>query len=115
MTKSRDDLVLRALRNLGVLPQGQTADADMYQSVDDLVVPTLSELSALDVTFVPDAEQIPEEQFNSLGHVLASEARAEFGLADDTAIVALAEKAKNDLVYMNALQATYAPLKVQPF
>jgi hypothetical protein len=87
----------------------------MYQSVDDLVDATLSELSALDVTDVADSNAIPEEWFNSLGHILASACRAEFGAADDAALVALAEKAKNDLVYMNSLQTTYAPLKVQAF
>ena len=97
MPKTRRDLVLRALKNLGVLPQGSTASTEEYDSVDDMVVPTLEDLSARNITFIPDLEAIDDEKFIALGNILASRCRVEFGGYNDVQLEAMATDAELDL------------------
>ena len=52
--KSRDDLITRALRNLGALPMGQAPSAEEHASMDALIDPLLTSLSARDVVYVED-------------------------------------------------------------
>ena len=77
MSKTRRELVFRALRNLGVLPQGQVPSDEEFDSVNDLVGPVLEDLSARNICFVPDFEAIDDEKF--FGHILADRMRSEFG------------------------------------
>lgn len=79
MPKTRRDLVLRALKNLGVLPQGSTPSDEDYDSMDDLVTPLLEELSALNIVYVSDQEAIDDSVFLSLANLLADRARPEAG------------------------------------
>ena len=44
MSQDRTALIHRALRNLGVLPQGQSPSAEEYQSIDDLIDPMIANL-----------------------------------------------------------------------
>lgn len=98
--KTRTNLIHRALRNLGVLPAGQTPSDEEYDSVDTIIDSIVDELTQRDVYFLQDADAIPDEAFLPLGHILASACRAEFGLANDPALVALGQRAELDLDYM---------------
>lgn len=80
-TRSRQQLVDRALRVLGVVPAGQTPDADDRLVVDEFVEPLLARLDAEGITTIPDAEQIPAAQFLDVAILLAAAAAADFGLA----------------------------------
>ena len=97
--KTRTELIHRALRNLGVLPQGQSPSAEEYQSMDDLIDAMIAGLEArdiIDIKFFP----IEDEFLIPLGHYLAAAAAPEFGQAQDQAIWALKERAELDLKEM---------------
>jgi hypothetical protein len=103
--KDRQDLIYRALRNLGVLPQGQSPSAEEYESVSDLIDPLVEELAARHIADIGSADYIADEFFLPLGHVLAAAAAAEFGQAGVTEIWALRERAEADLKIMRNYNA----------
>jgi hypothetical protein len=112
MSKNRDDLVQRALRNLGVLPAGQSYNQEEYDQVDDLVIPVVESLSARDIYYVADATDIPDEAFIAIGHCLAWACASEFGLQADVALATMAVKAEAELRIMASERPTYKPLEV---
>jgi hypothetical protein len=100
MAKTRTDLIHRALRNLGVLPQGQSPSAQEYDSVSDLVDPMVEELFNRNIAKINSVDDLEEEFFIPLGHILAWYAAPEFGSASDPALAALSEQAEVHLKYM---------------
>lgn len=118
MSQNRAALVYRALRNLGALPQGQTPSAEEYDSVDDLVMPVIAQLKALEICTIRDPSSIDDSVFLDLAHVLADAARAEFGAlgtADAQELAAFAEKAKLNLKIIASRSPTYATLRADYF
>jgi hypothetical protein len=99
MAQDRTALIHRALRNLGVLPQGQSPSAEEYQSIDDLIDPMAENLRVRNIAEI-DPDNIEDENFIPLGHVLAAVAAPEFGQQQDQAIWALKERAEIDLKFM---------------
>jgi hypothetical protein len=97
----RQDLIYRALRNLGALPQGQAPAAEDYQSMSDLVDRVIAELEAKDIIYIASADAIDDEHFLSLGHILAWKAAPEFGAGSDQALAALAVASELDLKTMD--------------
>jgi hypothetical protein len=105
--KSRTDLIQRTLRNLGVLPMGQSPSAEESQSISDLIDSTLEELKVRQVTLVDiSADYIEEEFFLPLGRIMAAAAAPEFGQDQNQAIWALKERAELDLKKMTAARYT---------
>jgi hypothetical protein len=101
MAQDRTALVHRALRNLGVLPQGQSPSAEEYQSIDDLIDPMLANLVERRIMARGiDPDYIEDEFFLPLGHCLAAVAAPEFGQDNNQAIWALKERAEIDLKYI---------------
>ena len=49
MSQDRTALIHRVLRNLGALPQGQSPSAEEYQSIDDLIDPTIANLDVRNI------------------------------------------------------------------
>jgi hypothetical protein len=115
MAKTRQDLVYRALYNLGVLPHGQNPGAEEYSSVDALVDPMVEDLIARDVVHIQDVDAIEEKYFLHLGSVLAGHSAAVFGMQSDPAIAARAQKGEADLQTIFAVRPTYETLEVQAF
>jgi hypothetical protein len=115
MAKTRDDLVQRALKNLGVLPQGQVPNVQEYNAVNDLVDSTVEDLIGRDVVYIDDVEAIDEKYFMPLALILASNCRAEFGLTDDPALPALAQKSERDLQQISRVVPTFKTLKVEAY
>lgn len=103
------------MKNLGVLPEGQTPNVQEYNSVDALVDPTVEDLIGRDVVYIDDVEAIDEKYFMPLGLILASNCRAEFGLASDPALPALAQKAERDLQQISRVVPTFKTLKVEAY
>jgi hypothetical protein len=97
MAKTRTDLVYRALRNLGVLPQGQDPSAEEYNSVEALIDPMIEDLQARDIVFIEDADAIEDKYFVHLGHMLAGHALSEFGMQNDAGLTARGIKAEEEL------------------
>lgn len=115
MSKTREQLVYRALKDLGVLPQGQNPSDEEYDSVDDNVIPVLESLTARDIFYVQDEDAIDDSAFLALGRILAWACAAEFGLAADTALASLAQQAEQHLKNIQSQRPTYKVLEVQAF
>jgi hypothetical protein len=99
--KDRQDLIYRALRNLGALPQGQSPSAEDYQSISDIVDCVIAELEALDNVYIASADAIEDEHFLPLGHIVAWKAAPEFGAGSDQGLAALATQATLTLKEMD--------------
>lgn len=90
-TFSREQLVTRALRVLGVVPQGQTPDAEDMTVVDDLVIPLIARLNAEQITYhmdgegnvtqLDDPDAIPAKAFMDVAILLAAAAMQDFGVS----------------------------------
>jgi hypothetical protein len=113
----RTDLIYRALRNLGALPQGQVPDADTYAAVGDLVTGMLAELEARDVVYIQDIDTygVEDKFLQPLGHILAWRAAPEFGAANDQALAALATQAELHLRNMESQRPLYTIAEGQYF
>jgi hypothetical protein len=115
MAKTRQDLVYRALYNLGVLPHGQNPGDQEYNSVDALVDPMTEDLIARDIVHIQDVDAIEEKHFIHLAAVLAGHSASVFGMQNDQALVARAQKGEKDLQTIFATRPTYETLEVQAY
>lgn len=117
MASTKTDLIYRALRNLGALPQGQAADADTFTALSALVDGMLDELEARDVLYIPDIDTygLEDKYVQPLGHILAWRAAPEFGAANDQALAALATQAEMHLRNMESARPTYKIAESQYF
>ncbi len=111
MPKSRTDLILRALYNLGVTPSGQTPGTEEYNAVDALVDSVTEDLIGRDIYFLQDVDAIPLAAFMHLGHILAWAAAAEFGSLGDAALASKAQKAESDLRDMDRSSVRYLHMR----
>ena len=112
MPKTQNELVLRALSNLGALPVGQTASTQEYASVDALVTPTIENLTSRDIYYVSDTAAIDDAAFIPLGHCLAWNCAPEFGLHSDTALAALNQQAEQQLKTIQSEVPSYKTLEI---
>lgn len=117
LTKTRADLVVRALRVLGQIGEGQNPGAEDVATVDQLVDPTLLELAEREIVTIADSDEIPSESFLALGYVLALKAAPEFGVLGQELldITAFAQKAEADLLDMTRSRPTYQPQEISYF
>lgn len=108
MAATRQDLIERALRNLGALPQGQSPDAETQASMTALIDGMLDELEARDVLYLKDIDlfDMDDKYLQPLGHILAWRAAPEFGAASDQALAALATQAELHLRNMESTRYT---------
>jgi hypothetical protein len=113
MSKTRADLVNRALANIGALPAGQTANTEEYDQVDALVLSVVDSLAARDIYYVADATSIPEEAFIQLGHCLAWACASEFGAQGDVALYTMKQQAELELKVMQSEVPTYKVLELK--
>jgi hypothetical protein len=93
----RSDLIFRALRNLGVLPQGQSPSAEERQSISDIIDWTFADLEKREIIKNISADFPDEEFVIPLGHCVAAAAAPEFGQDNNQALWALKERAELDL------------------
>lgn len=83
MTKTRQDLVTRALHKLGVISSGQAAAAEDYTLVDGSVDPVLSDLATRNVYQWGDPDQLDEDAFEHLAGLVALANAKDFGKDPD--------------------------------
>lgn len=89
--QSREQLVKQALKEIRVVAAGQTPSAEDAQTVDDVVVPVLSDLSKRNVYPFGDPDQIEDDAFVHLAVILGNSVAGQFGQASDEAVRLLAE------------------------
>lgn len=79
MSKTRTDLVKRALEVIGVLAAGQNPEAEDVTVIDDNVEAILEELAADEIVYVPDIEDIDDAVFMALAVCVAGRMQDDFG------------------------------------
>lgn len=79
MSKTRAELVAKALSILQEEGSGQPQAAEDTAKVDECVVPLTSELAASNVLTIGDLEAIDDAVFLPLARMLANEAGDDFG------------------------------------
>lgn len=92
MTKTRQQLVTRALQKLSVLAAGQTASAEDAQLVLDEIPPVMDDLAQRDIFSWGDPDQIEDAAFVHLADILANSVAADFGKPQDETLRLTAEK-----------------------
>lgn len=78
--KSREQLVNRALLELGVVGAGQTAAAEDYQVIDQAVEPVMSDLATRDIWQWGNPDEYDEDAFEHLAVLLANAKARPFGV-----------------------------------
>ena len=89
---SREQLVNRALIELGVVGAGQTAAAEDYAVINDAVEPVMSDLATRDIWVWGDPDEYEEDAFDHLGVLLANARARAFGSAPSEEVRLLAER-----------------------
>lgn len=110
--KSRQQLVLRALQELGVVGAGQAASAEDNKVADDEIEPLLANLAQRGVWQWGDPDQIDDDAFIHLAKLLANSVAVAFGKATDENMRLLEEQALREL---RPLIRSGAPLAVDYF
>lgn len=82
--RSASDLILEALKNLGVLAAGQPVDPEDYAWVNEKLDPIRRKLAASEIINVPDINNIPGAWFSDLADIVAGECASKFGLVGQT-------------------------------
>lgn len=109
LSKTRADLVARALELNGLVAPYEAENADATDSKVDTLFATLS---ARNIYTVGDDEEIDLQAFEPLAAVLADLVAPRFGRARDPVTVGLAERT---LIQIGVSQPTYEPLVVNYF
>jgi hypothetical protein len=86
MPKTRDQLIARTARHLGVLASGQTLSVEDQESIEDAIDPCFAQLAAEEVVYVGDHGAVPDEWFNLIAAILAFDLRMDFGKTGEEAM-----------------------------
>ncbi len=85
MTKTRDELIERALNKLGAIGAGQSPAAEDATLVGDAVDPIMSDLASRGIYSWGDPNALDDDAFEHLAEVLAVAVARDFGKeADET-------------------------------
>lgn len=98
-TKTRTELVFKALSGLGALAAGQVPDDEDVQAVTANVTPTIEELSSEQVVSITDEDEIPVEIFLPVAAILAENSATDFGRPKNEDAVMKAKAAIRLVVY----------------
>ncbi len=79
ITKTRTQLIHRALAAIGALEPGEAPSTEDYATMDNLVDPLIAQLVADDVVYIDDAAAIPVAYFIPLANLLGNMAGPDFG------------------------------------
>ncbi len=83
MTKTREDLVTRALSKLGAIGAGQTPSAEDAAVVDGVVEPVMDDLASRGIYSWGDPDELDDDAFEHLAQVLSVAVARDFGLPSD--------------------------------
>jgi hypothetical protein len=126
--RSSSDLVLEALKNLGVLAAGQGVDPEDFNYVNEKLDAIYRKLAGLEIVFVSDPDNIPGAWFSDLADIVAGECATKFGLSGEEyatimnkglggagAVEIGAGTAAKSLKIMGRGRPTYETLRTQSF
>lgn len=115
-SKTRAELVLQTLDDLGVLGAGQTEQIEDTQKINDALPSIIATLRTTEVYYLGDIDSIPEDAFMPLAAIAAWSMRAKFNVTDPNELKMLQEAAATGsatLKVINRGRPTYAPLKTE--
>lgn len=102
--KTREQLLLEALDQLGIIVPGQAPSSANMNKIDGVFDPVVEELNELGIYYLDDPGEmgpsggaIPSSAFLSIAAYLANAAAPKFNLAADTKLKALAIEAEQKL------------------
>lgn len=103
-TKTRQELIVEALDQLGIIVPGQAPSATIMNKMDTIIDPVIEQLDALGIYYVddvgeigPTGGEIESAAFLALAAYLANAGAPKFNLAADTKLKALAIEAEQTL------------------
>lgn len=79
ITKSRVQVIQRALAAIGALEPGESPSTEDYNTMDNLYDPLIAQLMLDDVVYIDDADNIPVAYFMPLANLLGNVAGPDFG------------------------------------
>ncbi len=97
MTKTREELVTRALRKLGAIGAGQAPAPEDSSAVDDTVDTVMADLAQRNIYVWGDPDQLDDQAFEHLAEILAHANARDFGQQPDEARRLLAESRLREL------------------
>lgn len=114
MAYSREQLVLGALKELGVVGAGQTASAEDAQTIDERINAVMADLAKRNVWVWGDPDQIDDAAYNHLVTILANSVgiARQFGLPSDDTVRIYAETRLKEL---RAVQDAGDPIVAEYF
>ena len=78
-TKTREELVNEALKNLQAVVAGNEPEDEDYDEVDGKVDTLVAQLAVDEICDVSDLDEIPAEWFDALAELLANNCSTKFG------------------------------------
>lgn len=90
--KSRQQLISRALEELGVVGAGQTASAEDTATIDEAIEPVMSDLATRNIYAWGDPDEYDEDAFEHLAVLLANAKSRPYGLVPSEETRLLAER-----------------------
>lgn len=118
-TKTREELILEALDQLGIIVPGQAPSSTIMSKMDGVVDPIIEQLDGLGIYYVDDIGEIgpnggavESSAFLALGAYLANAAAAKFNLPADAKLKALAIEAEQTLRTLARPASTRKFLKI---
>lgn len=112
ITKTRAQLIERAGIDLGLMQPGEALSNEDYNTLDNLFDPLIDQLSADNVIYIQDSDNIPVAIFLPLASVLANYAGPSFGSPiNDQALM----RDQGTLRRISATQPIYTPLHTEYF
>lgn len=91
MTKSRQELIERALEELGVKAAGVTPAAEDVAVIDDEIDPVMSDLATRDIWQWGSSDEFDEDAFVHLAKLLANSKARVFGVSPDETVRLMSE------------------------
>jgi hypothetical protein len=118
--RTSSDLVLETLANLGVLAAGQTVAPEDFSYVETRLDSIFRKLSALEIIYTADPNNIPGEWFIDLASIVAGECAQKFGAGPEFVQMGLgvppgAGPAALSLKIMTRGRPTGEPLRTESF
>lgn len=108
-SKTRDQLIQRALKEIGALLPGEAPAAEDYATINDCIDPLIAQLDADTIILIQDPDAIDLNVFLPLARLLANVAGPEFGAPiNDNA------KVRDEAILrrISSSKPTYLPLRV---
>lgn len=81
--RTRESLVYRVAKFLGVVVVGEALGAVEYSSIDDEIPSIVANLNSRGVVYIPDEEEIEDEIFDPLARIIAAKVCTDFGISLD--------------------------------